>query len=401
MATYKYRALNPRGRVLNGTLAATNELDLQQQLLQAGITLIEAKPYTETPSALALLRRVRTQDLAQLCLNMEQLQRAGVKLTDALRDVIEATTVPRLQIALANVLQDVDDGSSLSQAMMQHRRIFPPLMIALIAAGETTGRLADAFQELAQHFDWQERLRNRLVRVSAYPLFTVLAMFCVMVLMLGYVVPETSTFLYSLNIALPAHTVALISTSEFFAAYWRLFAIIILLGAGIAYLAGRQSTEVRYVLAGIVLRLPTIGMLLRKINLARFMHTFALMFASGLGMITALETASRTVSNAVLSESLGVIREQVQNGNPLSLALRLSGEFPGMVQRMIRIGEESGKLAPALRHVADYYERDVQETIQSMIGAIGPVLTLIAGGLLIWIAVAVFVPVYNALPQLV
>jgi type IV pilus assembly protein PilC len=400
MATFHYRALNPRGRVLCGTLAALNELDLQQQLLQAGITLIEARPVADNPSWLAQLKPIQAHDLIQLCTNLEQLQKAGVKLNDSLRDVADASANPRLQNALLQVQQDVDNGATLSQALAQHPRVFPQIMTALVGAGEATGHLAHAFAELAKHFDWQERLRSRLVRVSAYPLFTVVAMLGVMTLMLGYVIPQTSTFLYSLNITLPASTILLLDISNAVAMWWQPLMAVLILIAAITTLLWYNSTEARYQLSALALRIPFAGNLLRKVVLARFTHTFTLMFSSGLGVVESLDIARRTVTNLVLGESLDVIREQLQSGNPLSLAFRLSGEFPSLVQRMVKIGEESGQLAPALRHVTDYYERDVQDTIQTLIAALGPILTLVAGGLLIWIAVAVFIPVYNALPQL-
>lgn len=400
MPSYRYRALNPRGRVLTGTLPASSELDLQQQLMQAGITLIEARAQGELSRALHFMHPVTLRDLIQMCLHMEQLERAGVRITDALRDITEASANPHMQAVLSDVMRDVDNGLALSAALARHPRAFPPLMSALVTAGESSGRLADVFKQLSSHFAWQERLRSSLWRASAYPLFTLAAMILVIVFIMGYVIPQTSGFLYSLDITLPAQTIALIKTSAAVEAYW----LPTLLTAAITILLWRvlkrQSRDVSYLGAKAILRLPLIGTLVQKVNLARFAHTFSVMFASGVEILPALETATHTVTNDVLQESLAVVHEQVQAGNPLSLAMRLSGEFPSLVQRMLKIGEESGDLSPALGHVAEYYERDVQSATQALIGSVGPALTLVAGGLLLWMAVAVFVPIYDSLPQL-
>lgn len=400
MPNYRYRALNPRGRVLAGTLPAANELDLQQQLQQAGMTLIESRTQDEASRALHFLHPIRLRDLIQMCMHMEQLERAGVRITDALRDITEATGNPYMQALLSDVMRDVDNGLALSAALAKHQQAFPPLMASLIGAGESTGRLADVFKQLTDHFSWQERLRGRLLRASAYPAFTLVAMLLVIVFIMGYVIPQTTDFLYSLNIALPGQTIALIKTSAAVQAYWLPTIVTLAIGILVWRTLRRQSRDFAFLSARLVLRTPLVGTLIQKVNLARWSHTFAVMFASGIEILPALETSTKTVTNDVLAESLHIIREQVQAGNPLSLSVRLSGEFPSLVQRMLKIGEETGDLAPALSHVAEYYERDVQSAAQALIGAVGPALTLVAGGLLMWMTLAVFVPIYDALPQL-
>lgn len=400
MPNYRYRALNPRGRVLTGTLPAANELDLQQQLQQASMTLIESRTQDEISRALHFMHPIRLRDLVQMCMHMEQLERAGVRITDSLRDITEATSNPYLQAVLSDVMRDVDNGLALSAALNKQSGTFPPLMASLIASGESTGRLADVFKQLTDHFGWQERLRSRLLRASAYPAFTLAAMLMVITFILGYVIPQTTEFLYSLDIVLPMQTVALIKTSAIVQAYW-LPTLLTIAGVVLVWrVLKKQSRDFSFLASRVLLRLPLVGTLVQKVNLARFAHTFSVMFASGIDILPALETSTKTVTNDVLAESLHIIREQVQAGNPLSLAVRLSGEFPSLVQRMLKIGEETGDLAPALGHVAEYYERDVQSAAQALIGAIGPALTLLAGGLLVWMTVAVFVPIYDALPQL-
>lgn len=398
--TYKYRALSPRGRVRSGTLAAHNERDLQQQLIHAGMALIEARPFAGTSTQLGQLRPVGSRDLMHLCLNLEQLLRAGVTITDALRDTADAATIPRLRAALEIVLRDVSHGAALSHALGQHPRIFPPLMVALIAAGEATGRLAASCGNAAAHFRWAGTLRQKLLRVTLYPVFSLIVIMLVSALLLGYVVPQVGVFLASLGVPLPSHTLLLLSFANFLANNAATIGITLLFAEFIVTITLRRSTEARYQASACLLRLPVIGPLVAKTTLARFMHTFALLFGSGLALTDAMAIASRTVANPVIAEALETAGTQVDSGNPLSLALKLSGDFPGLVLRMLKIGEDSGDMAGALHHAADYYERAADDAMQTALGIIGPALTLLAGGLLMWIAAAIFIPIYSSLPQL-
>ena len=214
--------------------------------------------------------------------------------------------------------------------------------------------------------------------------------------MMGFVVPQIVGFIKNLGQELPFYTTSLMATSEFFQEFWWaiLSAPVI---AAVAYKAIRKNSEgFAYQMDTLWLRFPIMGPLIRKISIARYAQTFGALFSSGIDVINCLRSAQQTVTNLALLEALDVVQSQVQSGSPLSAAFGASGEFPTMVTRMIKIGEESGNLTPVLNQVSEFYTKDVDEAVQGLITMIEPMLTLLLGIMILWIAVAVFGPIYSS-----
>lgn len=401
MAEYRYRAINPNGRIQRGTLPAHSTHDLHLQLQQAGMVLIESRPAPANDRSFwQSQRKHNLRDMAQLCRQLAQLEQASVPLSETLTEISNGLPAGMLRQGLNHVQRDIQGGASLSQAMALRPRLFHAPMPTLIGAGEMTGRLAQTFSQLATHFDWQQQLRSRLARTLGYPIFALIAMIAVVMFLLTTVIPETSQFLTTLNVKLPAHTRALINIANFVRS-WGL-SILLTISATIALLMTlrKRSASVAYRLDALVLRLPVIGNFLQQLELARFMQNIAMILDSGIDLLPALGTASHVVRNRAIRESLDIIVRQIEGGLPLSQAMRLSGLFPGLVLRIVRIGEEGGGLGSSFAQIATYYENDVQHAAELMVSALGPIITLLTGGLLIWLVMAVFMPIYDALPQL-
>ena len=199
---------------------------------------------------------------------------------------------------------------------------------------------------------------------------------------------------------MPPITVALIATSDFIVHYWWVILLtpIVIVGSIVALV--RLSERFRYAFSCGVLRLPVLGELISKLAISRFAHFFAVMFQSGVPILQCLETAQRVVTNVCLEESMKVVRQQVQNGEPLSQALRNSGQFPSLVCRMVKIGEDSGNLGGVMDNVTEFYDKDVDEAIDSMIGMIEPAMTVVSGIIMGWIVVGVMGPIYDSLGKL-
>ena len=215
--------------------------------------------------------------------------------------------------------------------------------------------------------------------------------------MMSFVVPQITTLLKANGTELPFMTRALVSTSDFIRDYWFMLPIVAI-GVVAGLTSGRKmSQDFRYMTDYYLLRLPVIGMVLRKIALARFAYMFSTMFRGGIELLACLDASKRLVNNLALMEALSVVREGVQSGLGLSVAMRSSGEFPPLVLRMIKVGEDSGNMSDALNNVAEMYNRDVDESVQGMISFIEPALTVVMGGIMAWIAIAVFGPIYDSL----
>ncbi len=393
---YKYRAINNKGRPVRGVISAANEVDLYNQLQSAGLELIQCQSLTKKKGMLSDLRapKISTRDLIQLFMHMEQMQGAGVALLDALADIRDTTEHDRLRDVLSEVHRDVSDGSALSEAMGHHPKTFGSLYISLIAAGEETGDLTAAYRHLIKYLKWVDQMQAKVRKATRYPTILVVVVIATIVVMMSFVVPQIVGFIRNLDQELPIYTTALMATSDFFVKYWwGVLATPPILFVVYKALV-KSSEDFAYRMDRLFLEMPVAGPLIRKINIARFAQTFGAMFASGIDVLSALRAARNTVKNLALVEALEGVEEQVAAGSPLSEAFNASGEFPSMVVRMLKVGEESGNLTVVLDQVAEFYTNDVDEAVQGLIAMIEPFLTMFLGVMIMWIAVAVFGPIY-------
>jgi type IV pilus assembly protein PilC len=401
MAQYSYRALNPAGKQVRGKINAANESDLYQQLNKLGLMLVDSKAVKERKMIIGGGRTIQARDKIQFFVHLEQLQAAGVPLIDSLTDVRDSADDAALRDLTTDIINDVTGGTPLSQAFEKHPKVFGDLYAALVAAGEETGKLTDSFAHLSHHVKWEEALRQRIVKAVRYPIVVLVVITGMLGFMMGFVVPGIVEFLQANNTALPPVTVALIATSNFVQNYWWAL-IIVPIALVVALGALRASSDkMKYAFSCLGLRIPRVGVLTSKIAISRFCHFFAVMFQSGVPILQCLETAQRVIANRCLEEALRIVRQQVQNGEPLSTALRNSGQFPSLVTRMIKIGEDSGNLGGVLDNVTDFYDKDVDEAIDAMIGMIEPAMTAISGIIMAWIVVGVMGPIYDSLSNLV
>jgi type IV pilus assembly protein PilC len=400
MPFYNYRAMNERGRMVRGQLNASNENDLYQRLRDTGLELVAADEVVQNRWTAMLAAKVGFRDLIQMCVHLQQLNGAGVSLIDGLADVRDATEQARLRDSVSEIHSDVSEGKSLSQAFDRHPKIFGHVFTSLLAAGEESGNLTESFGQLVKHLKWTDAVQNKIKKATRYPMFMLFVILCLFFFMMMVVVPQVVSFLISSGQQLPAVTVALIATSDFVIEKWY-----VIVGTPIVLfvaikLGSQTSVEFRYKIDYYILRLPVIGNLIRKISLSRFCHFFAVMFQSGVPILQCLETAQQVVDNLVLKESLRVVRESVQQGNPLSSALKDTNEFPGLVVRMVKIGEDSGNLSETLENVTGFYDNDVNEAVDALIAMIEPALTFIGGGIMAWIAIAVIGPIYETISKM-
>lgn len=400
MPLYAYRAINDKGRSVRGQLNAPNETDLFYQLHELGLELVDAAIVKERKMAMAMAGRIKTRDLVQVCLHLEQLSGAGVPLIEALSDLRDSVEQPRLRNIIAEIYRDVSDGSPLSEAFGRHPRVFGPVFTSLLSAGEESGNITESFAQLVKHLKWTDAVNTKVKKAIRYPSIILVMITVMFIVMMTVVVPQVVGFLREQGTELPLVTRSLIATSDFMQNYWY-----VVIGAPIitfisVKLGMKASYAFAYKVDQAMLRIPVIGPTIRKISLSRFAHFFAVMFNSGVPILQCLETAQRVVVNRCLTEAMGLVREQVQTGEPLSMALKQSGQFPSLVVRMVRIGEESGNLSGTLENVTDFYDRDVEETVDTLIGMTEPALTIVAGGIMVWIVAGVFGPIYDSFQNL-
>jgi type IV pilus assembly protein PilC len=378
---------------------AANESDLGARLSEGGMALVDCKELSEKAGKLAALtlRKVKIREMIQMFVQLEQLNRAGVPLLASLADVRDTTESTLLRDIMTDVHREVAEGSSFSAALAKHPATFEPIFVALVNAGEETGNLSNAFEQVIKHLKWTDAMRSKIKKATRYPKILIAVVMGVIWMMLGYVVPQVTGFLNEMGHELPPVTVALIATSDFFSAYF-VYILAALIGSYVFVILARNMSETfRYRTDYIALNSPVFGPLIRKISLSQFSSTLGVLFISGIDILKCLDAAKLTAGNLVIVEALTLVRTQVQEGATLSAAMTLSGEFPSLVIRMIKIGEESGNLTGVLQQVSEFYDKDVNEAVDGMIMMIEPTLTVILGSMIVWIAAAVFGPIYDSI----
>lgn len=400
MEKYKYRAINARGRPIRGVLGAVNENDLFNQLQAAGLELVSASPLSKKNSKNHFLKRVKIRDLISFFIHLDQMDGAGVPLLDALADIRDTTENTALRDAMSEIYRDVSEGSKLSEAMNKHPKIFHPLYVALVGAGEETGRMTLSYQQLIKYLKWVDAMQTRVRKATRYPMILLLVVLLAITVMMGFVVPQIVEFIRNMEFDLPFATIALIATSDFFQAYWYIVLGTPVLLWFILMALRKGSDNFAFQIDRMLLKTPIFGVLIRKINIARFCQTFGALYAAGLPILDSIRAATNTVNNRALKEALDSIQSLIKTGSPLSEAFNGSGEFPSMVIRMLKVGEDSGNLTVVLEQVSDFYTSDVDEEVQKLIAMIEPSLTVVLGGMILWIAIGVFGPIYSSFEKM-
>lgn len=394
MPNYKYTAINQTGRTIRGNFTADNEIDLETRLKEIDLDLVDYKELMQKKAGAT--SRVKQSDLIMMCLHLEQLNRAGVSVYEALLDVRDSTESLKLRDIVADMCERLKTGALLSEAMAYHNRVFGDVFIGLVRAGQANGDLTESFMHMTNHMKWSSELRRRIRKAISYPAVLLVVMTAVVIILMVAVVPKLVDFMTSQGFDLPIHTRALIATSAFVQNFWWLILLTpVLIFFGLKFLY-RFVPGAAYYMDSLVLRMPIIGNATRKINMSRFTHFFGVLFRSGIEILDALEAARDVVTNRVLKESIETVIRSVTEGNTLPASLRLSGGFPNLVVRMFKVGVDSGKMNEALENVAYFYNREVDDAVDGVVGSIQPILTIVMGGVIFWIIAAVFGPLYQS-----
>lgn len=399
MPTYSYKALNARGGSVRGKLTATNEVELEEKLGKLGLDLIKYREAGGNRRSLFKLG-VGPRELIIFCIHMEQLERAGVPILDAISDLRDSSDSAQLQELMSKIYESIKGGKMLSEALGEHPKIFSDVFTGLISAGERTGNMADSFGHLAAHLKWQAEIRRKIKKATRYPIILILIMSGVISLMMLFVVPQLTDFLEAQGFELPLYSQILIWVSKAFVNFWYVIFGIPILATILVMTLYRVSESFAYRIDAIVLRLPFFGEVARKIELARFCHFFAVTFKSGIDVIECIQTSENVVHNRVMKEAVSFVRQSVGEGNSITASLQISTQFPNLVIRMFKVGEDSGKMEEALENVNFFYDREVNDSVDGMIEMIQPVLTIVMGALLFWVTAAVFGPLYNSFSKM-
>ena len=399
MPAFEYKAIDKSGRSARGKLDAANEVDLELRLRKMGLDLITLRPLRSHTPAIAG-GSITRQDLITFCFDLEQISRAGIPILEGLRDLREGLDNQRFREILTSVLEDIEGGKTLSQALAAFPRVFNTVFVSLIRAGELSGTLTEVFENLGSTLKWQDELISQTRRLLVYPALVLVVVLGVMVFLLLYLVPQVTALLKTMGLALPIQTRVLIGLSRFTATFWPLLlALPILAAAGMSFMV-RTNPRARYWFDYAILRLPVTGEILQKIILARFANFFALMYRSGITILEAVKTSEEIVANRYVADGIQRAGQQINAGESMSEAFQNLGMFPPLVIRMLRVGESTGALDTALMNITYFYNRDVRDSVDKALKLLEPTLTLVLGGMLALIMFSVLTPIYDIIGKI-
>lgn len=398
MALYTYKAVNPDGRIVLGRIDALNLVDLELRLRRMELDLVNGEPLASKgpfPGS-----RVPRRELIHFCFHLRQLARAGVPIIDALTDLRDSLEHPRFREVVASLIEGIEGGQTLSQAMAGHRRVFDSVFVSLIRAGEASGRLPEVLNSLNESLKWEDELASQTRKMVAYPIFVGSIVAAATFFLMVYMVPQLKLFVTNMGQTLPVSTQILFLVSDLVVHWWFLLFVVPVALAVVVRLVLSQNPLARQRFDAVKLRLPLLGAILRKVVLARFANTFALLYASGIPIVESIRTTQGVVGNLVIRRGLERVEQSIGEGHNVTAAFQTTGFFPPMVIRMLRVGETTGMLDEALLNVAYFYTRDVRESVQRVQQLIEPILTMVMGGLLGWIMLSVLGPVYDVISKI-
>ncbi len=398
MSSFSYRAIDEAGQILSGSIDATNSVDLELRLRRMGLDLITFESIKK--STLMRSSKVSRKELITFCFHLDQLMRAGVPIIEALSDLRDTVDNAGFKQIIASILEDIEGGLKLSDAMASHPQAFDQVFVALIRTGEQAGQLPEVLSKLAENLKWQDELAGQVKKAMMYPIFAGTVIFGVVFMLMVFMVPQLGTAMKALTPNPPAATMALIAVSDVMSKYWYLFIGVPVIAIVALIMIVKTNDEAKYRVDGLMLTLPIMGPLMNKIILARFSTYFALMYQSGLAVLDCIHVSEKIVGNRVIEEGLVRIGREINEGTGITQAFHNVRLFPPLVLRMLKVGETTGALDTALLNVSYFYNREVKETMSKLQEMIQPLLTVVLGGVLIGILVTIFLPMYDVISKI-
>ncbi len=395
MPVYKYKAINESGKSLQGVVDADSPKAATDKLKREGVFLSSLQEVKKDKGrGILRLRGISSSELAVTTRQFSTLISAGLPLEASLQALGEQTEDPRLSQVLTEVKDKISEGSSLANAMTEHKAVFSDLYINIVRAGESSGTLDIVLLRLADFLEKQSALRARVRSAMVYPIFMFLIGSGVLFFMMSYVIPRIAKIFEESSSSLPLITVVLISFSNFISN--NLIALLVILGAVIFLVFRFKKTDRgNQFYDRLIFKIPIFGKIAKLVAISRFTRTLGTLIGSGIPLLEALEIGEAVVGNSVYVQTLKNVRENVREGTSLATPLRESGVFPPLVTRMIAVGEQTGEMEEMLVKIADIYDLQVETVVSTLTSLLEPVMILIMGVIIGFIVFAILLPIFE------
>jgi MSHA biogenesis protein MshG len=400
MPVFAYKARDGHGKLISNKLEAETAQYAAQTLINRGLTPIHIDLAT-TDSDLAqqltnwwAIQQLSINDLILFSRQMHSLTKAGVPLIRSINSLADSCRNMALKQALVSITHRLESGQSLSQAMSQHDKIFPILLVSIINVGETTGGLEQAFQQISHYLEREKETQSRIKSALRYPTMVLMAISIALVTVNVYVIPAFKGVFDKMGTQLPWQTRLLMAVSDFTVEFWPYilgFSLltIILISKYVQSPAGRLHWH------QLILKIPAVGSIIHRATMERFSRSFAMILNAGVPLIQGIAIVSKAVGNEYIGAKLHKMRVGIEKGDSISRMARSIELFPPLVIQMILVGEESGNIAEMLQEVADFYEGEIDTELKNLSSAIEPFLIVIIGIIVLILALGIFLPMWD------
>lgn len=396
MPGFNYTAIDRNGKRVRSSLDASSIETAKSSLRGAGYTILDIKEQTTLNRDIEIpfLGKPKAKDMAVFCRQFVSILRAGVSVASVLSMLGQQTGNKKLRAAIREMQADVEKGESLATSMRRHPKIFPAILVNMVAAGESSGNLEESFRQMELYFDRSKRTKSKVTSAMIYPCVLIVVMIVVLIVMMTKIIPNFLKTFEEMDAELPKLTQGVMAVCEWFESWWwvPLLVLVALIVGGVLF---HRTNKGKHFFGWLARKTPVVGNLTVKTACATFCRTMEVLIGSGLTLTDSMDLAASNMGNIYYLEAIRDARGMVAEGTPLRESLVRTGIFPPMVSNLVGVGEETGDLQSMMGKVADYYDEEVDEATKKLLNLMEPAIIIFMAVFVVIIVLAIYLPMIN------
>ena len=396
MPGFNYTAIDRNGKRVRSSLDASSIETAKSSLRGAGYTILDIKEQTTLNRDIEIpfLGNPKAKDMAVFCRQFVSILRAGVSVASVLAMLGQQTGNKKLRAAIREMQADVEKGESLAASMRRHPKIFPAILVNMVAAGEASGNLEESFRQMELYFDRSKRTKSKVTSAMIYPCVLIVVMIVVLIVMMTKIIPNFLKTFEDMDAELPKLTRGVMAVCEWFESWWwvPLLVLVALIVGGVLF---HRTDKGKHFFGWLARKTPVVGNLTVKTACATFCRTMEVLIGSGLTLTDSMDLAASNMGNIYYLEAIRDARALVAEGTPLRESLLRTGIFPAMVSNLVGVGEETGDLQSMMGKVADYYDEEVEEATKKLLNLMEPAIIIFMAVFVVIIVLAIYLPMIN------
>ena len=396
MPGFNYTAIDRNGKRVRSSLDASSIETAKSSLRGAGYTILDIKEQTTLNRDIEIpfLGKPKAKDMAVFCRQFVSILRAGVSVASVLSMLGQQTGNKKLRAAIREMQADVEKGEALATSMRRHPKIFPAILVNMVAAGESSGNLEESFRQMELYFDRSKRTKSKVTSAMIYPCVLIVVMIVVLIVMMTKIIPNFLKTFEDMDAELPKITLGVMAVCEWFKSWWwvPLLVLVALIVGGVLF---HRTDKGKHFFGWLARKTPVVGNLTVKTACATFCRTMEVLIGSGLTLTDSMDLAASNMGNIYYLEAIRDARGMVAEGTPLRESLVRTGIFPPMVSNLVGVGEETGDLQSMMGKVADYYDEEVDEATKKLLNLMEPAIIIVMAVFVVIIVLAIYLPMIN------